>query len=277
MRGEFVDIGRARLYYYASGTRGRGEPVLFVHGFLTSSHLWHRLVPLIPQGLRMVVPDLLGFGRSAPPDDAEAAMDLSIQGHAQRLGLLLDALGIERTALVAHGVGAAIGLRLLAARPARVASLALVNPCVVLTRHQRTLLRAIPPALRLVPPALLLSLLARRLDRCYTDRGGHSQSLDQYLRPFQGSGGRRLLVAHLRALAASPTRLDDIVGSQATTATPTAIVVGDSDSITPEPLVSMLRDRWPHATIDRISGGHFGPEESPDQLARVLSRFLVKG
>src|SRR5918911_1196357 len=35
MRGEFVDLAGARLYYYAAGTRGAGEPIVFLHGYPT--------------------------------------------------------------------------------------------------------------------------------------------------------------------------------------------------------------------------------------------------
>ena len=78
MRGEFVDVGGARIYYYATGTRGAGEPVVLIHGFPTSSHLWRDVAPLIPEGHRVVVIDLLGYGRSDPPN----GRDLSIKGHA---------------------------------------------------------------------------------------------------------------------------------------------------------------------------------------------------
>ncbi len=64
MRGEFLDLSGARLYYYAAGTRGAGVPVVFLHGFATSGHLWADVVPLMPAGHRLVVLDLLGYGRS---------------------------------------------------------------------------------------------------------------------------------------------------------------------------------------------------------------------
>ena len=64
MRGEFVDVGGVRLYYFAAGTRGEGEPIIFLHGFPTSSHLWSSVVTLVPKGHRVVVVDLLGYGRS---------------------------------------------------------------------------------------------------------------------------------------------------------------------------------------------------------------------
>ena len=44
MRGEFLDLKGVRLYYYAAGTRGAGEPVVLLHGFPTSSHMFRGLI-----------------------------------------------------------------------------------------------------------------------------------------------------------------------------------------------------------------------------------------
>ncbi len=96
MRGEFVEVGEHRLYYYDAGTRGEGDPIILVHGFPTSSHLWGNLVSLLPSGHRIVVPDLLGFGRS----DIDHRADVSIEAHAQRIIGLLDTLRIARACVV---------------------------------------------------------------------------------------------------------------------------------------------------------------------------------
>ena len=80
MRGEFVDVGGARLYYYAAGSRGAGEPIVLIHGFPTSSHLWRDVVPLLPTGRRVVVLDLLGYGRSDPPMERDLSRWLALWG-----------------------------------------------------------------------------------------------------------------------------------------------------------------------------------------------------
>ena len=49
MRGEFVEVDGARLYYYAAGSRGKGDPLLLLHGFPASSHLWREVVPELVQ------------------------------------------------------------------------------------------------------------------------------------------------------------------------------------------------------------------------------------
>jgi len=104
MRGEFVDLNGVRLYYYAAGTRGAGEPIVFLHGFPTSGHLWNDVVPLVPAGHRVVVLDLLGYGRS----DRPLGRPVSIRGHAERVIELLDLLGINYACVVGHDVGGGI-------------------------------------------------------------------------------------------------------------------------------------------------------------------------
>jgi len=70
MRGEFLNLDGYWLYYYAAGSRDAGEPVLFLYGFPSSSHLWGGVVSSMPGGHRLIVLDQLGYGRSDRPDGA---------------------------------------------------------------------------------------------------------------------------------------------------------------------------------------------------------------
>ena len=51
---------------------GDGPPVLLVHGFPTSSYLWRREMWLLAQRMRVVAPDLLGYGESGKPPEGSA-------------------------------------------------------------------------------------------------------------------------------------------------------------------------------------------------------------
>src|SRR5438045_7321115 len=123
MRGEFVDVGGVRLYYYAGGTRGVGEPVVFLHGFPTSGHLWSDVVPLVPVGHRVVVVDMLGYGRS----DRPLGRPVGIRAHADRVIELMDALGINYACVVGHDIGGGIAQWLAVRHPQRVSRLCLVD------------------------------------------------------------------------------------------------------------------------------------------------------
>jgi pimeloyl-ACP methyl ester carboxylesterase len=269
MRGEFVEVGGARLYYYAAGTRGGGEPVVFLHGFPTSSHLWNHVVPLVPPGHRIVVADLLGFGRSDPPE----GRDLSVRGHGQRTVGLLDALGIARAVLVGHDMGGGISLDVALQAPARVSRLCLVNPTAVDAHPEAVpqLGRSLASVLRYMPSFVATSTLRSRLRRGYvsTTRGSHS--IDQYLRPFTSANGQHALRSHLGAQRHAG-------GEHATAGQimiPAAVLWGAEDPFLRSTVGERLRTSIPGATMEMIPGArHFLPEEDPQVVARVLADLL---
>ncbi|MFI6598939.1 alpha/beta fold hydrolase [Nonomuraea sp. NPDC050536] len=102
-----------------------GEPVLFVHGNVSSGAFWRDSIAALPEGFRGLAPDLRGFGESdpAPVDATRGLRDFS-----DDLGELADALGLERVHLVGWSMGGGIVLQLLRDRPALVKSVTLVNP-----------------------------------------------------------------------------------------------------------------------------------------------------
>ena len=69
---------------------GEGPPVLLLHGFPTSAFLWRREIWLLAQGMRVIAPDLLGYGQSAKPAD----VDLSEPAQAGYVRELLVALSV---------------------------------------------------------------------------------------------------------------------------------------------------------------------------------------
>lgn len=273
MRGEFVDVGDARLYYYAAGTRGVGEPILLVHGFPASSHLWARVVPLLPQGHRVVVVDLLGYGRS----DRPSGRSMSIPSHADRLLGLLDLLAIDRAAVVGHSLGGAITIELALLAPARVSRLCVVDGMAFGAwpgRGVRAVCAALP-VMRHLPGSWIASILRAELLRGYASPAIGAHSVDQFMRPFLEPGGSNALVRHLAALdpretLAQANRLRDLD-------VPTAIVWGEKDPFLPVSLGHRLRSAIPFATLDVVPGArHFVPEESPERVTDVLTALLSR-
>ena len=97
---------------------GSGPAVLLVHGFPDSSHLWRRQVPaLVGAGLRVIAPDLRGFGASDRPERIE---DYRISRSVADLIAVLDALGVERARVAGHDFGAVVAWLLAALHPERV-------------------------------------------------------------------------------------------------------------------------------------------------------------
>jgi pimeloyl-ACP methyl ester carboxylesterase len=104
---------------------GEGRPVLLLHGFPDSSHLWRRQVPaLVEAGLRVIAPDLRGFGESDKP---EAVEQYAIARSVADMVALLDGLGVERTHVVGHDWGAGVAWALAAFAPTRVDRLVVMS------------------------------------------------------------------------------------------------------------------------------------------------------
>ncbi len=271
MRGEFVDIGGHRLYYYARGTRGSGDPIVLIHGFPTSGHLWNNLTALLPPGRRIVVPDLLGHGRSDHPAHA----DLSLAGHASRLRRLLDELGVSRAALVGHHAGALIAGLAAIAEPERFTHLAMLNPIAgdAVLSGTLAVLRAFLPIARLVPPGMLQARIHREISRWYNDPSRARVSVDMYLRTLAAPNRWPSFMRQLRALETSESM--ECTRALATLNKPVAIVAGSDDPAVPATAVAQLRRVLPRATLDIFQNDrHFSPEESPEQVARVVTLLL---
>lgn len=271
MRGEFIDVGGARLYYYAAGSRGVGEPVVLLHGFPTSSHLWSDVVPLLPKGHRIVVVDLLGFGRSDRPE----GRDVTIRGHAERTIALFDALNINFATVIGHDVGGGVAQMMAIRWPARVSRLGLINSVAfdAWPGREVKLARAMLPLTRHLPATWILSVLRTDLMRGYvaSERGAHS--VDQYIRPFATDEGRDAFVQHMLSLDSAETkaveaRLKDIVA-------PTSILWGAEDPFLPRSLATRLETAIPGSTLEIIPDlRHFTPEESPERVANAIARLL---
>jgi haloalkane dehalogenase len=102
------------------------EPVLLLHGEPSWSFLYRRMIPvLLDAGLRVVAPDLVGFGRSDKPSEPS---DHSYARHVEWMrSAVLDALGLTGITLVGQDWGGLIGLRLVAEHPDRFARVVVAN------------------------------------------------------------------------------------------------------------------------------------------------------
>jgi haloalkane dehalogenase len=118
-----TDGGTLRMAYIDEGA---GPVVLLLHGEPSWSFLYRRLIPILAgAGLRVIAPDLVGFGRSDKP--AEVA-DHSYARHvAWTAALVLDALDLTDVCLVGQDWGGLIGLRLVAEHPDRFAAVVAAN------------------------------------------------------------------------------------------------------------------------------------------------------
>lgn len=102
--------------------RGKGTPLLLIHGFPLDSSSWNEIIPLLENEFDIITPDLRGFGQSTTVETPYSISDM-----ADDLAGLLDYLGIEKTAMAGHSMGGYIALAFARKYPNRLSGLGLVS------------------------------------------------------------------------------------------------------------------------------------------------------
>lgn len=115
-----VDGHDLDIAYYDDGS---GDPVVFLHGIPTWSFLWRDIAPALEDKRRVIIPDMVGYGKSAMED----TFDRSIRAQEEMIDGLLDSLGIETISFVGHDLGGGVGLRFASHQPDAVDKLVLSN------------------------------------------------------------------------------------------------------------------------------------------------------
>jgi pimeloyl-ACP methyl ester carboxylesterase len=269
MRGEFIDLNGERIYYYAAGTRGSGDPIVLIHGFPTSSHIWFDVVPRLPRGHRVIVVDLPGFGRSDPPPGAAG----QLASHAIRVALLLHLLQVKRACVVGHGSGGAIA-QLMALIPQRISKLGILGCGVAPFPPVNTRLSATARLARYLPVWVWQAIARREIARGFVNGDKGRRSADIFLRPFGGTGGSRLFARHFVELGGQDFMTGSAPGQ---IAIPTAILIGRDDPFVNLESARALQNSIPKATL-RVcdSQRHFLPEEAPSEVAATIAELLAR-
>jgi haloacetate dehalogenase len=271
---------------YHVATKGEGPPVLLLHGFPETHVCWHRVAPRLAADHAVVAPDLRGYGASRAPAGGPHGEGFTKREMAAELVELMSALGHERFAVVGHDRGARVAYRLALDHPERVTRVAVLNTVPTVEQFERMgagaslgfwtwfllaqpapfperLLAADPSAvLDLVfatwpadPAAIVAEARAaylRALDpptiagMCGDFRA--SFHIDRRHDAEDREAGRRITVPFLLVTGAEEAQLADAP----------AIWRAWADDV----------------TAAEVPGGHFLPEEAPDELVTALSAFL---
>jgi abhydrolase domain-containing protein 6 len=116
-----LELGGGRMSYLEGGT---GAPVLLVHGFAADKDNWTRFARHVPEGFRMVAPDLPGFGEST----RDPAKRYDILSQVERLRAFAQTTGLGRVHVLGNSMGGQIAAVYAALYPEAVASLTLLAP-----------------------------------------------------------------------------------------------------------------------------------------------------
>jgi haloalkane dehalogenase len=117
----YVEIEGLRMAWYEAG---EGKPILCLHGEPMWGYLYRRMMPALAKAGRVIVPDLIGFGRSDKPVAENA---YSYRSHVRWIKKFLAALDLKDITIIAQDWGGSIGLRLVAEESERFERVVMMN------------------------------------------------------------------------------------------------------------------------------------------------------
>jgi len=264
----FARIGDATIRYLDAGA---GTPVIFIHGLGASMYAWRKnLAPVMAAGYRVLALDLLGFGSSDKP-----ARGYTNAAYAQLVVALMDSLHLPDAVLVGHSMGGEIAAEVAIAFPTRVRGLVLIGAAGLGTREPLLFRLARWPV---VGPLVLAfrgrALVGRLLRSTYADpRKVTEPDVDQYYAPVAEAAYGRALRGVLREFhfGGLEGRLDAI-------AAPTLVLWGEADRLIPIALGRALAAQLNRSAFLSVPrAGHSVQEEAPDEVNRLLIKFLKEG
>jgi len=268
-------------------------PVILVHGFPESHRTWRALVPLLAGDLRLVMPDLRGFGASDKPQDVA---DYATEKFLADLFALADGLGIDRFALVGHDWGGAIAWAAAISGHPGIERLAIINsphPAI----FQRSLIG--DPAQRAASqymnafrdPGMEAGIARMGLDtffdksfakhvdlakvtpderQAYIDDWGQPGALTAMLNWYRAS---RVMVPAPGEQAAMPDWVDHVPRIRI----PVRVIWGLEDKALLPIQLEDIGEVGDDVDVFPLPGvGHFAPWEAPAAVAAALKPFLTQ-
>lgn len=257
----YIELPNGLRYAYLEG--GQGEVLMLLHGFGGNKDNFTRVARLLVRHYRVIVPDIVGFGESSRPADA----DYAPAAQAESLRAFAHALGIQELHLGGNSMGAQIAMNFARQHHTEVMSLWLLSPGAIwstpgelfaefkATGNNRLIARNVEQFQQLmalgtekapwIPKPMLKVLAQERIQNAALE--------DRILHQFV-DGSAEWQIAGIK--------------------TPTLIVFGDRDRVFPAQTTDVFKKLLPQASIIVLRGiGHVPMFESPAQCAKDYLAF----
>ncbi len=272
----------ARLAVHDSG--GDKKPLVFANGLGGPFTAWQYQVDFFAERYRILSWDYRGLFDSELPSSHEPRLD--IRTHAEDLGEVLRAAGIERAACVGWSMGVRVLLELVGLVPERISHLVLVNG--TFSRPLESL--ALPLASRIAPIVVREAHRFRGVGRALLRRATRWPETTLWLRRL-GLASPTLDDDLFGELAAEFGRLDPEIllrtlefeeafdASQLLSGlrVPTLVIVGDRDPFTPREIAERMAELVAGAELLVVRGGtHYTVLEYPELVNLRIEKFLLE-
>lgn len=268
---------------------GSGPPLLLLHGYPQTHVMWHRIAPQLAERFTLVAADLRGYGDSSKPAGTADHSSYSKRTMAADMVAVMAARGHARFAVAGHDRGGRVAYRMALDHPGiveRLALLDIVPTKTVYDRLERRVATAYFHWLMLIQPAPLPETLIGADPGFWLDtifgawsRGSSvfaPEAVAEYTRCFDPAtihascedyrAGATLDSDHDAADLANVNRI----------ACPTLVLWGERGLVgRAYDVLTAWREYASDVRGHAVPGGHFLPEEAPEETLAALQEFLI--
>ena len=288
-----VETDETTIFVRLGGSNG--PALLLLHGFPETHLMWRGVAPILAQTCTVVCADLRGYGRSGCPPSAANHAPYAKRAMARDMIAVMEHLGFETFSVVGHDRGGRVAYRLALDHPSRVERLAVLD--IVPTeaawrRANAEFAVSYWPWIMLaqdepLPEQFMTTSPAAIIDNALGGWGSPASSFPAsvraaYVDALRGRDRAHAICEEYRAAATidrEHDRADLESGNQI--ACPTLALWSAKGPLSTwygaeGGPVALWRPWCGDVRGQAIDGGHFFPEEAPDETARVLAEFLAE-
>jgi pimeloyl-ACP methyl ester carboxylesterase len=271
----WIEVGDLTWFYREAVPLNSSDrlPVVLLHGIPAQSYSWRAVLPaLANQGFRAIAPDWIGSGFSAQPDRRDFAY--TPEAFLQGLEGFLQAMAIERFALVVQGFLGSVGLQYALRHPEQIDRLAILNAPL-------TTAATLPWKIRQLGLPLVGDMMTQDpllVDRTLEGGGGYrveDADLDIYRRPFlRSSDAGRALFATIQNLQLKQVTAEIETGFQQWSQ-PVLVAWGTRDPWLPLDIAKQFTQHLADAELVELEEvGHYPQEDWHEKVSDALLTFL---
>ena len=244
---------------------GSGRAVVLLHGHTLDRRVWNPLMfDLVGSGLRVIRPDLRGHGRSSRPDAG-----YHFSHHANDAAAVLDAVGVDRAAIVGFSFGGGVALELALTQPDRVGALGLIATVMPDRPFEPAFMENLKAVARTIRTEGVSAAMAGPWDQSplfahsFTKPGVRA-AVAAIVKDFPGAE----FLATERDRVERDWRLPDRLGE---IAVPTRVMVGEHEMPGFRSYSDEAVEKIPGAELEVVPDcGHLLPLEAPDAVAKMI-------
>jgi len=266
---------------------GNGPALLLLHGYPQTHVIWHKIAPELAKTHTVILPDLRGYGDSGKPPSDSTHAAYSKRAMADDQVEVMDTLGFDNFSVVGHDRGGRVAHRMVRDHPDRVEKIAVLDIAPTATMYGATDMNFatayyhwffliqpydLPERMIGADPLFFLTKKTKAWGR--TDGAITEQAFAEYLRCFSNPKAIHAMCEDYRASATIDLEHDAVDKEQKIDNPLLALWGQDGFVGKTYDVLETWREVASNVSGHSVPGGHYVPEEAPQQTLSALRGFL---